>query len=116
MHTVIKSKGMTVLEKAIRRIMKEEQLYVPYNKKRSYNSYQGEISPDVESLINHDSRADAPNEKWLTDLTELSIPAGKVYFSLIIDFFDGMVASWTIGTSPDAELVNTMLDGAISSF
>jgi len=36
-----------------------------------------------------------------------------VYLSPIIDCFDGMVVSWTIGTSPDAELVNTMLDEAI---
>jgi putative transposase len=26
-----------------------------------------------------------------------------------------MVVSWTIGTSPDAELVNTMLDAAIET-
>jgi len=57
---------------------------------------------------------DAPNKKWLTDLTEFHIPAGKVYLSPIIDCFDGTVVSWAIGTSPDAELVNTMLDNAIS--
>lgn len=40
------------------------------------------------------------------------LPAGKVYLSPIMDCFDGMVVSWTIGTCPDAELVNTMLDRA----
>lgn len=34
----------------------------------------------------------------------------------IIDCFDGMPVSWTIGTSPDADLVNTMLDEAISEY
>lgn len=33
----------------------------------------------------------------------------------VIDCFDGMVVSWSIGTSPDAELVNTMLDAAIET-
>jgi transposase InsO family protein len=33
----------------------------------------------------------------------------------VIDCFDGLVVSWTIGTRPDAELVNTMLDVAIST-
>ena len=33
----------------------------------------------------------------------------------MIDCFDGMAVSWTIGTSPDAELVNTMLDDAMGS-
>lgn len=53
--------------------------------------------------------------KWLTDITEFQIPAGKVYLSLIIDCFDGMVISWSIGTQPDAGLVNTMLDAAIET-
>ena len=53
--------------------------------------------------------------KWLTDLTEFHIPAGKVYLSPIIDCFDGLPVSWCIGTSPSAELVNTMLDEAILS-
>lgn len=38
-----------------------------------------------------------------------------VYLSPIIDCFDGMVISWSIGTHPDAELVNTMLDAAIET-
>lgn len=114
-HAVIKNKGKTVSEKVIRRVMKEEQLVVPYKKRRNYNSFKGEISPAVENIINRNFHADAPNKKWLTDITEFNIPAGKVYLSPIIDCFDGMVVSWTIGTSPDAELVNTMLDGAICS-
>lgn len=38
-----------------------------------------------------------------------------MYLSPIIDCFDGLVVSWTIGTHPDAELVNTMLDAAIEA-
>lgn len=50
----------------------------------------------------------SPNQKWLTNLTEFALPAGKVYLSPVIDCFDGMVHSWTIGTSPNAQLVNNM--------
>ena len=64
------------------------------------------------NIIDRDFHADKPNEKWLTDITEFHIPAGKVYLSPMIDCFDGLPVSWTIGTSPDAELVNTMLDAA----
>ena len=114
-HGVLRNNGTVVSEKVIRRIMHEEQLVVPYKKKRRYSSYKGEISPAVENLVDRDFHADAPNSKWLTDLTEFHIPAGKVYLSPIIDCFDGLAVSWTIGTSPDAELVNTMLEEAIRS-
>jgi transposase InsO family protein len=43
------------------------------------------------------------------------IPAGKIYLSPMIDCFDGLVVSGSIGTRPDAELVNTMPDAAIDT-
>ena len=87
---------------------------VPNIKRKKYSSYKGEISPEVENIIKRDFQADKPNSKWLTDITEFRIPAGKVYLSPVIDCFDGLPVSWTIGTSPSAELVNIMLDEAIS--
>lgn len=93
--------------------MKQEALIVPKPKRRRYSSYLGEISPAPENIINRKFQAAAPNEKWLTDITEFHIRAGKVYLSPIIDCFDGLVLSWTIAARPDADLVNTMLDAAV---
>ncbi len=114
-HCLLKRDGITVSEKVVRRIMRDEQLIVKIVKRRKYNSYKGEISPEVGNVINRDFYAPLPNQKWLTDITEFHIPAGKVYLSPIIDCFDGMAVSWNIGTSPNAELVNTMLEDAIST-
>ena len=74
----------------------------------------GEISPAVPNEVQRDFHADKPNKKWLTDITEFKIGEEKVYLSPIIDCFDGMPITWTVGTSPNAELVNTMLDNAIA--
>jgi transposase InsO family protein len=102
-------------EKVVQRLMRQECLIVAANKRRRYGSYLGEISPAPENLIDRDFHAETPNEKWLTDITEFQLPAGKVYLSPMIDCFDGLVVSWTIGTRPDADLVNTMLDAAIET-
>ncbi|WP_175816898.1 IS3 family transposase [Burkholderia diffusa] len=104
-----------ISEKVVRRLMRQEGLAAGSSRRRRYGSYQGEIGPAPENLINRDFRAAAPNKKWLTDITEFQIPAGKVYLSPVIDCFDGLVVSWSIGTRPDAELVNTMLDAAIET-
>lgn len=53
--------------------------------------------------------------KWLTDITEFQIPAGKVYRSPVIDCFDGRAISRPIRTQPDTSLVNTILDAAIGT-
>ncbi|HQC97828.1 MAG TPA: IS3 family transposase [Aquabacterium sp.] len=112
-HASLSDQSVSISEKVIRRLMKQESLVAATSKRRRYGSYMGEISPAPDNLLNRDFSADAPNEKWLTDITEFQIPVGKVYLSPMIDCFDGMVVSWSIGTRPNAELVNTMLDAAI---
>ena len=72
--------------------------------RRKYNSYQGESSPSVPNAANRGFHAEKPNEKWLADITEFAIPAGKAYLSPIVDCFDGMPPYWTVSTTPDAAL------------
>lgn len=115
MHASLTKQSVNISEKVVRRLMKQQSLVPIARRRRRYGSYMGEISPAPDNLLNRDFSASAPNEKWLTDITEFQIPAGKVYLSPMIDCFDGMVVSWSIGTRPDAELVNTMLDAAIQT-
>lgn len=114
-HSCITDKDTHISEKVVRRLMTEEKLVVKQTIRHKYNSYKGELSPAVENLLKRNFHADKPNEKWLTDITEFRIPTGKVYLSPIIDCFDGLPVSWTIGTSPNAELANTMLRNAIAT-
>ena len=114
-HVLLKRENIIVSEKVVRRIMREESLVVPFVKMKKYSSYVGEVTPAVENLVKRDFHADKPNKLWLTDITEFHIPAGKIYLSPMIDCFDGLPVSWTIGTSPNAELANTMLDIAIKT-
>ena len=95
--------------------MKEEKLSVKQRRRGKYNSYKGEISAPVDNVIARNFHADKPNKKWITDITEFSIKAGKIYLSPMIDCLDGMPITWTIGTSPNANLVNTMLNNAIAT-
>ena len=112
------SGDMHVGEWTVRSIMEDEGLAARVaRRKRRYSSYQGEISEAPDNLLRdgrgrHDFSADRPNEKWITDVTEFRIPAGKVYLSPIVDCFDGMPLSWSISTSPDAEMANSSLVGA----
>lgn len=113
-NCLLRRKGIAVSEKVVRRLMKEEGLAVVFDRKKRYSSYKGEISPAVPNLLSRDFHADSPGQKLLTDITEFSIPAGKVYLSPLVDCYDGMVISWSIGTSPSAELANSMLRNGIA--
>ena len=95
--------------------MSECKLKVRVKRRNKYSSYKGEITPAVPNVIERDFHAAASNLKWLTDITEFVIPAGKVYLSPIVDCFDGMIPAWRVSTTPDAHLVNSMVDDAIGT-
>ena len=113
-HAALKSEEVVVSEKVVCRIMKEEVLIAKRPGKRKYSSCKGEIGEAPENIVKRDFHADGPNRLWLTDITEFSIPAGKACLSPIIDCFDGMCVARTQSTSPNAELVSSMLDAAAS--
>ena len=57
----------------------------------------------AENVLNRDFTAEAPNQKWLTDVTEFKYYVGielhKVYLSAILDLFDRRIVSFVIRNS-----------------
>lgn len=104
-----------VSEKVVRRIMAEEGLVAHVPKRRRYGSYEGETTPAPANLVDRDFTAERPNEKWLTDITEIKARDGKVYLSPPVDCFDGKIVAYTAGFNPNAELANRMLEKAAST-
>ena len=115
MRTSSRRMCISLSEKVVRRLMKQENLIAARSKAPPIPLVYGRKKPARKNLINRNFRSRAPNQKWLTNITEFQIPAGKVYLSPIIDCFDGLVVSWSLSTTPDAELVNKMLDTAIET-
>ena len=96
--------------------MKEEKIEVRYaRRKRKYTSYIGEITPAVPDLVQRNFHADKPNKLWLTDITEFAAADSKIYLSPLIDCFDGKVVAYSASKNPDNNLVEEMIDKALSS-
>ena len=108
--------GVRASEKRVRRVMREEGLAVRYaRRRRRWSSYGGEPSPAPPNLVRRRFRAGAPDELWLTDITEFALPSGeRVYLSPVVDCFDGMPVAWRVGTRPDAALANGSLADAVA--
>ena len=66
-----------VSEKAVRRIMAEDGPTAHVPRRRRYSSYKGETTPAPDNLADRDFTAERPNEKWLTDITEIKARDGK---------------------------------------
>lgn len=69
------------------------------------------------NYLNRDFHADAPNEKWLTDVTEFKYYVGievhKIYLSAILDLYDRRIVAFRISNHNDNPLVMNTFDEAV---
>ncbi|WP_027120203.1 IS3 family transposase [[Mycoplasma] testudinis] len=95
--------------------------------KRHYSSYEGGPRQTIPNrlltpIINYTTgkiywkanfNVTEPYKVFATDITMFFIGNQKLYFSPLIDLFNGEVVSHTISTSPDAKMVCKMVEIAV---
>jgi putative transposase len=69
----------------------------------------------AENLLDQVFEVDAPNKKWVTDITYLPTAAGFVYLAVVLDLFSRKVVGWAISHSLATPLVSQALRHAIEN-
>ncbi len=60
---------------------------------KKYRSYRGNMGLAAENILQRQFKAEAPCEKWVTDITEFRAGGQKLYLSPILDLFNGVNAT-----------------------
>lgn len=105
-------------KKRIRRLMQILHLKSVCRKKK-YKYIKSTPEVTAENILNRQFYADAPNEKWLTDVTEFKYyedeNVKKLYLSAILDIYDRRIVAYKIGTSNNNQLVFDTFDEAVEN-
>ncbi|BCI64825.1 hypothetical protein Cop2CBH44_31780 [Coprobacter secundus subsp. similis] len=109
----MRNRGFTTNHKTVRRLMDEMELKSRIRKVR-YRSYRHQSGKTAPNIIARNFRAEAPNRKWATDVTQINIGPAKLYLSPIIDMFNGEIISYNLSETPNMEQIYDMLDKAFS--
>ena len=94
--------------------MKDLKLECKVRIKR-YRSYKGEVGKVAPNLLERDFSTTAPNQKWVTDVTEFSLFGQKIYLSPILDLHSSDVVSYVISDKPVLSMVMNMAKKAIDT-
>ncbi len=81
-------------------------------KKRKYSSYKGTIGKIANNILNRNFKADKPNQKWVTDVTEFKVNEKKLYLSPIVDLYNGEIVSYNLSKHPNFNQILDMLKKA----
>ena len=107
------NRGYYVNHKVVMRLMKELNLTCRVRLKK-YRSYKGNVGHIAPNLLQRQFKADKPNEKWVTDITEFSLFGQKLYLSPILDLYNGEIVSFSIYERPIYAQVKEMLAAAFA--
>ena len=108
------NRGITLNHKTVQRLMKELGLMCRVRMKK-YRSYKGEKGMTADNELNREFRAEKPNQKWVTDVTEFRLFGEKLYLSPILDLYSGDIVTYTLSDSPNLLMVTTMLEQAFET-
>lgn len=103
--------GQIINHKTVLRLMQILKLksIIRVKKYKSYKGDQGKIAPN---LLNRAFKAEKPNQKWATDVTEFNVSGKKLYLSPVIDLYNQEIVSYELSESPSFKSVMAMLDKA----
>jgi transposase InsO family protein len=107
------NRGYVINHKTVQRLMKELGIACLVRMKK-YKSYKGEVGKMAPNLLEQDFKATAPNQKWVTDVTEFSLFGQKLYLSPILDLCSSDIVSYTISDRPELSMAIGMLEQAFS--
>ena len=114
-----KKHGIAVNDKRVLRICRKERIQSTIKwKPKSCTRSSNDPAHIAKNYLNRDFHADAPNKKWLTDVTEfkyyIGIEVHKVYLSAILDLYDRRIVAFKIGDHNDNPLVMNTFDEAVA--
>jgi putative transposase len=72
---------------------------------------RGRPAPD---LLNRDFTAEAPNERWVADITYIPTWSGFLFLAVVLDVFSRKVVGWAMSASQRTELVTAALRMAVA--
>ena len=114
-----KKHGISVNDKRVLRICRKERIQSTIKwKPKSCTRSSDDPAHIAKNYLNRDFHADAPNEKWLTDVTEfkyyIGVEVHKVYLSAILDLYDRRIVAYRVGDHNDNPLVMNTFDAAVA--
>ena len=97
--------------KTVQKLMGQLGLKSTVRPKR-YQSYKGSVGKAAPNLLERNFIAKAPNQKWVTDVTEFNIKGERIYLSPILDLYNQEIISYEISDRPQISTVMQMLQSA----
>jgi transposase InsO family protein len=112
-HRQLVKEGVEASERQVRRILRDEGLLA--RRARSKGLTRARLQDRRAPNLAKDFQADAPNQIWAADTTQLSTASGPVYLACLVDVYSRRAVGWHLSRRNDMALVLACLNKALES-
>lgn len=115
-YAYLQQRGVICSRNRVARLMQKHQLVAKKAHRRyPVTTQQHPGARTAPNLLNQDFSAQAPNQKWVTDITYIDTSEGWLYLAIVLDLYSRRVVGWAMSERIDTHLVNQALKMACST-
>jgi putative transposase len=107
--------GVHVGKKRVARLMARAGIEGVSRRRRHVVTTQRDGSRPAPDLLNRDFCADAPDQKWVADITYIPTLVGFLYLAVVLDVFSRRIVGWAMSASLETKLVLDALEMAVKT-
>jgi len=113
-HAALRTQGLRCSRKRVARLMRAQALCAGRPRRRKPRTTDSlHTQPIAPNLLARDFTAEAPNRKWVADITGISTRSGWLYLAGILDAYSRRAIGYAMASYRDEQLVEMALDMAL---
>jgi len=112
-HAELRAEGVVCNRKRVARLMRLEGLQGRRKRRKAATTDSKHPYPVAPNLLNREFAADAPNEKWVADITYIPTQEGWLYLAAVLDLYSRKIVGWSMSHQVTADLVEDALRMAL---
>lgn len=114
-HRELHKRGHRIAKKTVLTQMRRIGLVCQVRRRKRVSTYRGEVGTTVPNRLNRVFTTTAPNQSWVTDVTEFRIGEERLYLSPVMDLFDRQIIAFSLDRASNLALTTTALRQAIAT-
>jgi len=112
-HAELADDGIHVSGKRVARLMRNRNIYGASRRKTTITTIRDRDARPAPDLVERRFTADAPDQLWVADITNIPTWSGFLYLAIVLDVFSRRVVGWAMAAHMRKELVLDALNMAI---
>ena len=112
-HAELAAREVFVSRKRVIRIMQQEGLRARVRRRYRCSTMSEHDQPVAANLLEQAFEAQRPNQKWVSDTTEILTDEGKLYLAVVVDLFSRFVVGWALSAANNRFLAMRALEMAL---